>query len=257
MSEAICYRCGGKATCREHIPPLCIFPTTEDLGVDFRANLITVPSCDEHNIRKSNDDEFLMACLAGIVGNNVVGYLHTKTKVRRALERRPNNNLIHKVIADHKALFFRTKKGIVFPLLSGKPNMKRLLKCFDQIVFGLYFYEYRRILRGETRTIVNFVQYNDRNTERLRQFIKARFDQESHLYPRRGSNPAVFYYQIVPPDKFGLVLFKLTFYEGTDAFVCVKDDEAKEPFDLSMKFINGGFKTIIAFGGKEYVFNES
>lgn len=196
-----------------------------------------------------------MACLAGIVGNNVVGYLYTKTKVRRTLDRRPNQ-LITKVISEYKEIFVRTNEGLVFPLLSGKPNMIRLLKCFDQIVHGLYYHEYQKVLIGETRTIVNFVEYNSPNTDTLRRFIQARFAKESDQYPKKGHNPTVFYYQIVPPDQFGLILFKLTFYEGTDVFVCVKDDRGNEPFDLSMKFIEGGIRTSIEFEGTEYIFND-
>ncbi len=70
MKEESCYYCGAKATSREHVPPLAIFPQQKDFdGIDFRSNLITVPSCEIHNQKKSNDDEFLMACLSGVVGN--------------------------------------------------------------------------------------------------------------------------------------------------------------------------------------------
>ncbi len=45
---------------------------------------LTVPSCEKHNNFKSDDDEFLMVSLAGILGNNSIGYIHSRGKVKRA-----------------------------------------------------------------------------------------------------------------------------------------------------------------------------
>jgi hypothetical protein len=53
-----CYMCDSPETSREHAPPLCFFPETKDVGRDLRRNLVTVPSCDVHNSKKSKDDEF-------------------------------------------------------------------------------------------------------------------------------------------------------------------------------------------------------
>jgi hypothetical protein len=49
--------CGAPATSLEHFPPLCIFPEmkkTQD-GIDYRKVVITVPSCDAHNLENSTD----------------------------------------------------------------------------------------------------------------------------------------------------------------------------------------------------------
>ena len=63
-----------------------LFPeASESGGVDYRLNLITVPSCDAHNSAKSNDDEFLMVSLAGIFGSNSIGFMHRLGKVDRAI----------------------------------------------------------------------------------------------------------------------------------------------------------------------------
>lgn len=72
-----CYACEAQATSREHVPPLCLFPTARDSdGQDLRRNLITVPSHEAHNLQKSKDDEFLMVSIAGIFGNNSIGFRH-------------------------------------------------------------------------------------------------------------------------------------------------------------------------------------
>ena len=87
-SKEECYFCGEPATSKEHVPPKCIFPEKKDsLGYDFRRELITVPSCDEHNTVKADDDEFLFLCLAGNVSANVVGQLQRWKKIERAREK--------------------------------------------------------------------------------------------------------------------------------------------------------------------------
>lgn len=70
-----CYFCNLPGTTDEHVPPRAIFPAQKDFpGENHRLDLITVPSCTEHNSGKSDDDEFLLVSLAGIIGNNSIGY---------------------------------------------------------------------------------------------------------------------------------------------------------------------------------------
>lgn len=49
----ICYRCNNIATSVEHVPAKCFFPK------EHRKNLITVPSCEQHNNETSKDDEYV------------------------------------------------------------------------------------------------------------------------------------------------------------------------------------------------------
>jgi hypothetical protein len=61
-----CYFCGALATSKEHVPPRCLFPKAGDVvdGADYRKNLVTVASCDVHNMHKSKEDEYLRFILA-------------------------------------------------------------------------------------------------------------------------------------------------------------------------------------------------
>jgi hypothetical protein len=100
-----CYMCERPATSREHVPPRCLFPESKDMdGESYRQNLITVPSCDQHNMAKSRDDEFLMVSLAGIIGNNSIGYRHKFGKVNKAV-RRSANRLLEEVFVKKKHVF--------------------------------------------------------------------------------------------------------------------------------------------------------
>ena len=48
------------------------FPKVKMSEKDYRKSLITVPSCDDHNLRKTKDDEYLMFVLACNIVNNEV-----------------------------------------------------------------------------------------------------------------------------------------------------------------------------------------
>lgn len=82
--------CQDLATSREHVPPRCLFPESKDVatGKDYRQKLLTVPSCDQHNSHKSNDDQFLLLILLLHFKNNEVGRNHFAGKLIRTLERR-------------------------------------------------------------------------------------------------------------------------------------------------------------------------
>ena len=49
-----------------------------------------MPACDEHNLKKSKDDEYLMMILVAHFGNNEVSRTQVATKVLRAWTRRPH-----------------------------------------------------------------------------------------------------------------------------------------------------------------------
>lgn len=77
-----CYFCGGGVTGVEHIPPKSFFPKGK------RNELITVPSCDKHNQKKSKEDEYIrtiLLCSRKLDGNEAVEELRNTTA--RALAR--------------------------------------------------------------------------------------------------------------------------------------------------------------------------
>jgi len=68
MGTNTCYMCDALATTKEHIPPKALFLKQKDLLREFslRKELITVPSCEEHNNNKSKDDEYFVYLLASM-----------------------------------------------------------------------------------------------------------------------------------------------------------------------------------------------
>lgn len=248
--------CTKPAVSREHVPPICLFPEEKDIRTSmFRNNLITVPSCELHNSKKSKDDEFLMACLAGIVGNNFLGYFHTHTKVKRAILRKGETfrNIIMKEIQETN---FKNESGISFPVLVGRPHFDRLDSCFNHIAYGLYYHKFGKRFEGEIHSMIDFLSFDDEKTEKIKLLIRKRLEVEPEKPEIEGANPEIFSYEFYKPDEFGLISLRMTFYEGSKVFVAFKESGLEEPFHLTTALIESGVKTFVKFDdGTDFEFN--
>ena len=250
-----CYRCGEPATSREHVPPLCLFPEAKDFRIDLRKDLITVPSCELHNSKKSRDDEFLMISISSLFQNNLVGFLHAKTKINRAL-RRKHKDFLYKEIIRNPKNSIHTINGIDFPVIQGNMNTGRLFECFTNIAYGIYKHEFNQNFNGKIILFLGFTNYENPNDETLKQFIKRRFEVDETLQPLKGKNPNVFTYQFCAPDKFGLIGMKMTFYGATEIYCSYKPTDAQEPFSLGMALMKDRIHTTFTLGDEEFVFNK-
>jgi hypothetical protein len=226
-----CYFCGQAATSREHVPPLCIFPEAKDsFGKDHRKNLITVPSCDEHNLKKSKDDEFLMACVTATVGNNGAAYIQTNTKLRRAFERN-EKRLFKTAIAEPKDAIWKSPAGKEFPILVGQPDLPRLCRVLDHVARGLYFHVNQNPFRGKCRLLVDWVKYpDDSGLELVKRMIRIMFRQERHRYTVYEQNSDIFKFGIGPTDAYGLTPMLMTFFRGSHVWCGFQPEGVEAPF---------------------------
>lgn len=254
MVNDICYMCEAEATSVEHVPPKCLFPEAKDSGgQNYRVNLITVPSCDEHNGQKSLDDEFLMVSLAGILGNNSIGYQHYHGKIKRALKR-SSSKLIDKVFLNKK-IFRIEKDNKLIDILWGTPDYKRLINCFTHIAYGVYRHHYGTQFRGQVRSHLDFLHSIEKNQNSFKELIKHKVYDELVGKEKFGSNPSVFYYQFTDPDQFGIFLAKLCFYENIEVYSAYHPGDKEKPSLFEMELIKAGIKTTIHHGDKKYEFN--
>jgi len=252
-----CYMCAAPATSREHVPPLCLFPEPKDvLGFNFRKDLITVPSCDLHNSKKSTDDEFLMVTMASVVGGNFLGYLHLQTKISRALRRKSKDFLNKAIVRNSKMHTIESASGKKYPVMLGNPDGERLISCFRHIAHGLYYHEFHKKFEGEIRILFGFVQYNDQFTDTMLQLINHKLVTENTFETPKGSNGKVFTYNFCQPDAHGLIALKLSFYGSTDVYISYLPKGAAEPFDLPTALAKAGISTTIQVGGKNFEFNK-
>lgn len=243
--DKFCYWCGKLATSREHVPPLCFFPEGKDVKKlyvqSFRNNLITVPSCDEHNLKKSHDDEYLMACLSGRVGNNGIAYVHNATKVKRARERNPN---MIKIDAEDTLKI----AGIEFPVQWAILDMSKLLRSFESIARALYFYEFNNNYAGDCNVVSGIFSHPDNKkwSEFNLRATKMIEEEQPHWGTKvKGDNTDIFTYQFSPIDGFKTQTLALTFYKTTKIYVILsmmtkeEFEEAKPKFEFMTKVIFG------------------
>lgn len=251
-----CYMCDSPATSREHVPPKCLFPEQKDIpGENLRLGLITVPSCEEHNSKKSADDEFLMVSLGGILSNNSIGYRHKMTKVNRAITK-SSDCLLDEAFIKRKHFIVKLENNKFIEMIRGTPDFARLKKCFEQIAFGLFFHAFDKRFKGTITVLMAHLEQKDKNGEAFIQFIKHRAELELRGKQRLGNNPTVFSYQFSDPDRFGLYILKMLFYGGCEILVSFVPEGIKPPHNLGMQMIQGGIQTVIELEGKEYKFNE-
>jgi len=247
--------CENEETSREHVPPKCLFPEKDDIGhSDFRKNLITVPSCDLHNSNKSKDDEFLMVSIAGIIGNNSIGYFHHRGKVTRALKR-TSFKLLSKVFFKRKSVKLNIRSNKFLDVIVGTPDYARLMNCFTHIAYGIYMHRFGERFVGQIKVVPGFLFSPDKNSENFRKFIQHKCRLELVDKKRNGENADVFYYQFTDVDKNGLLGLKMCFYGGVDVYVSYRPEGVSLPFDLGVALMNDGFKTTIKLEDKDYEFN--
>jgi hypothetical protein len=229
MTRRTCYMCTAVATSREHVPPQCLFPEPKDLPpkLDLRRNLITVPSCDEHNLEKSNDDVFLLLGLTLCIANNRVAMHHIKTKINRALTK--DATLFGK-FASAAAPVTAVADGVPENTLMMKVDNHRFLRSLDHVARGLYRHVYRQRFQGRCSIFPDFLLYadsaeslemNERNTFVLKA-IRPHFDQ----LPHSGQNPSVFNYAFMAPDENGRIALRMQFYSGSNVYVAFLPNEA-------------------------------
>ena len=254
MPDLTCYMCGGEASSREHVPPRCIFPEQKDVGDNYRENLITVPSCDLHNSAKCREDEFLLVSLAGIIGNNSIGYRHKFTKVNRAIKRSAFS-LIEGTLKNPVVEWLELGPNKFIDVIWGTPDYERLSDAFDHIARGLYYHHHGESFRGITKVLLGYTSDQEENPAAFKQFIRDKVEIELQGKSRLGANPEVFSYQFTDPDRFGLFMVHLRFYGGIDVYINYQKEGVTFPPDLSMELIGRGIPTVYTLGTREYRFN--
>ncbi len=257
MEKEPCYMCCKLATSKEHVPPKCIFPESKDMGgEDYRINLITVPSCDIHNLEKSDDDEFLMVSLAGIFGNNSIGYIHRLGKVDRAI-RRSSRKLLNKAFIKKKHYLYEAGDNKYYEIIWGTPDHERLEKCFKHIACGIHFHHFGCRFIGKQKILLGYLHQNDEYAKTFVQFIKDKASLELKDVSTFGSNKDVFFYQFTDPDQFGIYLLRLVFYGGIEIYISLIPSDREIPSNLAIELMKRGIHTVITFGDKQYEFNKS
>jgi len=129
--------CDQPEVSKEHVPPKCFFPEQKDLpkGIDYRKNLITVPSCEKHNMSTSKDDEYLLAVIITHHQNNQAAYNHFMSKILRMLKRK--TSLTERIVKSSTPV---TIAGQSTALLNAEPD--RVYPELKKIACGIHFHHF-------------------------------------------------------------------------------------------------------------------
>lgn len=208
----ICYMCDQPATSDEHVPPKCFFPEQKDLGTenDYRKNLLTVPSCNKHNLTKSKDDEYLLFVIVSHYENFSVAQQHFSTKVMRAVRRRPS---FYKFVATNYLISLYGKLSLAYEV-----DRDRFDRELDHITRALYYFHYKSKLNLPiiifTPDLFLYNSPDSKNVnQKMQQIDKITIDSLSQQ-PFYGNNPEIFCYQFRYIDEIPSFILRMIFYGG-------------------------------------------
>lgn len=221
MTET-CYACNSIATTREHVPPACLFPEAKDNpgDKDLRRNLITVPSCENHNLAKSADDEYFLWVLSTNIPANSIAQRQVFTKLSRSHMRRPA--LGKSFFDEAKDVYVKeSHSDIVHEAVEVPLDGARFERALKLVSLGIYRHHFNKNWHGSHRVHADFVAFPyekvpgevDRARIEFYNAAQRLFASED----KHGENPDVFYFQIHQQGEHNGIFMRLVFYEGCTA----------------------------------------
>lgn len=130
-----CYRCESDGITREHAPPDCFFPT------GYRDNLVTVPSCHEHNTRNSKDVEYVRNVIVGYYSTNEVARGHFQNKVKRSFDR--SSKLFDRTFKEASPINIDGEKTVIFSL-----DLQRNKVVMEALAYALCYKDIGKTYTG-------------------------------------------------------------------------------------------------------------
>lgn len=211
--------CECVATSQEHAPPRCVFPEQKDTGgVDYRKNLIKVPSCDRHNTAKSTEDEYLMYILPTSIASNDVGINQFLTKVQRAITRNPSI-AINLSQGTQKVIVHDTEKDAWFEASAISIDMERVHKVIEMNARAIYYDSHKQKFLGPIKIYTNFsIKLDAPELNDLQENLFNMSELLLQISQHQGQNQDVFAYRMARDGDIELIEF--TFY-GTSKALAV------------------------------------
>jgi len=223
MNTDKCYFCGEKVTTREHVPPKCLFPETNNCNdINYRVNLITVPSCDKHNSEKSKDDEYLHFILTSLLGSNQIANYQFSKKIIKLFKRRP---YIARTFIQNPENIWVKENGLIVPSISYTVDITRFYSSLEHIARGLIYSTSGTILNDKKIQIVytsaTFSSISDEKKISLAKFVIKTKDFLNIATEYQGNNQKIFKYKVLSDDSSYIVFF--IFYEMFEVLVSIKN----------------------------------
>jgi hypothetical protein len=208
--------CDAETVTMEHVPPDCLFPTPDDLGGrDLKKNLIKVPSCVEHNNRKSDDDTYLWYVLTMCEYANEIGRAQSQSRTRFARSIEKNPSLLNRILKGAKPVTVRDQSG-EFETLELTAETDRLNPQIDKLARGLYFHHFKTKWTKRVQIDLQFLHWKDDKDQQVvipvLQESRAAAEQLFSREKVHGQNPDVFNYRVYSGLANEITAMSLVFY---------------------------------------------
>ncbi len=181
----------------------------------MRKNLITVPSCKEHNSDTSKDDEYVFAIICASWGTNKTAFRQFNSKTIKALADNPG----------FSNLFFNNvtpafiKEGLT---VSTTIDIDRFNNTLIKYAKAIHFYEFKEIWNEEFIVITPSIRFKDGSVHTLLKYIKPyKFGNIKHVNETiKGNVPEVFkygFYNINNDDFYNFII--MVFYGSFEVWI--------------------------------------
>lgn len=130
-----CYRCDSDGVTKEHAPADSFFPK------GHRENLVTVPSCPDHNTANSKDVEYVRNIITCHIDTNEVARFHLQNKVTRSFQNSPN--LFAQTFKDTASILFNGEEAETY-----RYDFQRFSKVVSDLAYALYYKDFGKTFTG-------------------------------------------------------------------------------------------------------------
>jgi hypothetical protein len=208
----ICYWCGIELTPetnkREHVPPNSFFPK------GYKEQLITVPSCEEHNTQFSTIDERFKIYIQSM-GTNQIAIDDFKDKTVRGLNREQSRKFVESLSENSFYTEIDGEQKLVFKI---DPNHTDIF--IEKIFRGIYFYHKEKPATGK---IMHFsVQLFDPDLDYEALMDELLMDLISDAMVEGDyKNPEIFRYRFFDLPDFDAFIAVFNFYKGVEIIAWV------------------------------------
>lgn len=187
-----CYRCGQPATSVDHVPPKAFFPKEREAR-GLRKDLVTVPSCDDHNGARSSDDQYLASLFVVCVQGDHLPQPFVDRMIRGLA--RGERPLGKRMLSQSELVL--TPRG---PTAAVSLERERLEEVLISTAYGLLYALDGKRTPEELEVFEESGPFGSRKNGELKQYDAseafAPVLEKLHVRgePQRGANPEVFSY---------------------------------------------------------------
>jgi hypothetical protein len=199
-----CYMCDADGPTREHVPPFSFFPP------GHRSNLLTVPSCSEHNNSNSLDVEYARNVIVSQISTNALARTWFQGPTLRSYKRSPG--LRNRTFAKMTPVIVDGHETVIVEC-----EMPRFESIVKAIAYACYFNDFGKryhrdwvIFSSSLVATEILVQGLPDPNESLRVWLRS-----LPFTDMPTSNPEVFRYGIhIENESDGVYSYRFEFYEG-------------------------------------------